>query len=126
MFGSPTVLRAIILGGKIMKKTILIDLDGVLNTYTGNFDKDFIPPIREGAFDFLKNLSKEYQIKLFTTRNKILASKWIAENNLSDFIDDITNIKELCYLYIDDRCIKFDGNYSVLTDKIKQFNVWYK
>ena len=41
-----------------MKKTILIDLDGVLNTYTGNFDKDFIPPIKEGAFDFLKNLSE--------------------------------------------------------------------
>ena len=75
-----------------MKKTILIDLDGVLNTYTGNFDKDFIPPIKEGAFDFLKNLSEEYQIKLFTTRNKILASKWVIDNNLADYIVDITNI----------------------------------
>ena len=58
MFGAPTVQFAIFLEIKIMKKTILIDLDGVLNTYTGNFDKDFIPPIKEGAFDFLKNLSE--------------------------------------------------------------------
>lgn len=109
-----------------MKKTILIDLDGVLNTYTGNFDKNFIPPIKDGAFDFLSKLSEEYQIKLFTTRNKILASKWVIENKLENFIEDITNIKELSYLYIDDRCINFNGNYSDLANKIKQFNVWYK
>ena len=109
-----------------MKKTILIDLDGVLNTYTGNFDKDFIPPIRDGAFEFLKKLSEEYQIKLFTTRNKILASKWVIENNLESFVEDITNIKELSYLYIDDRCLKFDGSYRNLSEKIRQFQVWYK
>ncbi len=109
-----------------MKKTILIDLDGVLNTYSGNFDKDLIPPIREGAFEFLQNLSKDYQIKLFTTRNKLLASKWIIDNKLSDYIDDVTNTKELCYLYIDDRCINFNGNYKDLTNQIEQFKVWYK
>ena len=109
-----------------MKKTILIDLDGVLNTYSGNFDKDLIPPIREGAFEFLQNLSKDYQIKLFTTRNKLLASNWIIDNKLSDYIDDVTNTKELCYLYIDDRCINFNGNYDDLTDKIINFKAWYK
>ncbi len=35
------------------KKTILIDLDGVLNEYVGNFDKEFIPPIKQGAKEFL-------------------------------------------------------------------------
>ncbi len=54
------------------KKMILIDLDGVLNTYTGNFDKDVIPNIKEGAFEFLENLSKTYEVKLFTTRNRLL------------------------------------------------------
>ena len=109
-----------------MKKTILIDLDGVLNTYKGNFDKDFIPPVKEGALEFLHDLSKDYQIKLFTTRNKLLASKWIIDNNLSDYIDDVTNTKELCYLYIDDRCINFNGNYKDLTNQIEQFKAWYK
>ena len=31
------------------KKTILIDLDGVLNLYNGNFDELQIPEIKEGA-----------------------------------------------------------------------------
>ena len=65
---------------KTFKRTILIDLDGVLNQYTGNFEKDYIPPIKEGAKEFLKNLSNNFELKLFTTRNKILASKWLIEN----------------------------------------------
>ena len=109
-----------------MKKTILIDLDGVLNTYIGNFDENYIPPIKEGAYEFLKELSKKYTIKIFTTRNKILASKWVIESKLEQFVEDITNIKELSYLYIDDRCINFNGNYNDLAVGIKQFNVWYK
>ena len=40
------------------KKTILIDLDGVLNTYTGDFDENIIPPIKEGAYEFIKKLYK--------------------------------------------------------------------
>lgn len=108
------------------KKTILIDLDGVLNQYTGSFDKDYIPKIKNGAKEFLTKLSKNYVIKLFTTRNKVLASKWLIENNLDAIIDDITNIKELSYLYIDDRCISFDGNYTNLETKIANFKPWYK
>jgi len=109
-----------------MKKTILIDLDGVLNTYTGNFDRNFIPPIKEGAYEFIEELSNSYIIKIFTTRNKILASKWVIENKIEKFIEDITNVKELSYLYIDDRCINFNGSYFDLKDKIEKFNVWYK
>ena len=42
------------------KKTILIDLDGVLNNYVGNYNKDFIPPIKAGAKEFLSDLSKNF------------------------------------------------------------------
>ena len=108
------------------KKTILIDLDGVLNTYTGNFDPNFIPPIKDGAVEFLKNLSKNYEIKLFTTRNKLLATKWLIENKIDSYFQDITNIKDVCYLYVDDRCVTFDGDYNSLNDKIENFKVWHK
>ena len=101
------------------KKTILIDLDGVLNTYCGNFDINFIPPIREGTYTFLKNLSQEFNIKIFTTRNKLLTSKWLIENKLDEIVSDITNVKELCWLYIDDRCITFNGDYETLKNQIE-------
>jgi len=108
------------------KKTILIDLDGVLNRYSGNFDKSFIPPIKDGALNFIKNLSLNYEIKLFTTRNKLLAAKWVIKNELDNFIEDITNIKEPAWIYVDDRCINFDGNFENLTDKINSFEPWHK
>ena len=108
------------------KKTILIDLDGVLNTYTGGFDPNFIPPIKDGAVEFLENLSKNYEIKLFTTRNKLLASKWLIENKIDSYFQDITNTKDVCYLYVDDRCVTFDGDYNSLNDKIENFKVWHK
>ncbi len=109
-----------------MKKIFLIDLDGVLNEYRGNFDKDFIPPIKSGAKEFLEELSKNYEIKIFTTRNKILTSDWIRKNGLSEFIEDITNVKELCYSYIDDRCLRFRGDFEQTKNEIENFSVWYK
>ena len=108
------------------KKTILIDLDGVLNTYTGDFDKNFIPPIKQGAKEFLKDLSEKFYIKIFTTRNHLLASKWIIENKIEEYIEDITSNKDLSWLIIDDRCINFDGDYQNLKNKIENFKTWYK
>lgn len=108
------------------KKTILIDLDGVLNTYTGNFDKDVIPPIKEGAYEFIKDLSMYYNVKIFTTRNRLLASEWIINNGLKEYVDDITNVKDISYLLIDDRCINFNGNFNNLKNQIDNFKPWYK
>ena len=108
------------------KRTILLDLDGVLNKYIGNYNKNNIPEIQDGAFNFLQELSQEYKIKIFTTRNKLAVAKWIIENKLFDFIDDITNVKELSWLYIDDRCIRFDGDYNKLLLEIKNFKPWFE
>ena len=83
---------------KDYKKILLMDLDGVLNTYTGNFDKDFIPEIKAGAKEFLEELSKDYEIKIFTTRNRLLTVKWLIENKLDSLVTDVTNVKEPAYL----------------------------
>lgn len=108
------------------KKTILIDLDGVLNEYDGNFDEKYIPPVRAGAKDFLKELSKDYKVVIFTTRAPLSSSKWAITNGLDKYIEDITNVKKPSYLLIDDRCINFDGDFNQIKHKIKDFKVWYK
>lgn len=107
-------------------KTILIDLDGVLNTYQGNYNPDLIPPLKEGAYEFLENISKKYEVKIFTTRNKLLTAKWLSENKIDKFVADITNVKELCWLYIDDRCINFNGNFEDLWNEILNFTPWFQ
>lgn len=106
-------------------KTILIDLDGVLNKYTGEFDENRIPEIREGADKFLKDLYQNYNIKIFTTRNKILTVKWLIKNKLDQYIKDVTATKEPAWLHIDDRCVSFNGNYAETTSQINNFKTWY-
>lgn len=108
------------------KKTILVDLDGVLNEYNGNFDENIIPEIKDGANEFIQNLHQNFTIKIFTTRNKILTTKWLIKNNLDKYISDITDVKEPAYLHIDDRCICFDGNYNNTINQIQNFKPWYK
>jgi len=110
----------------MFKKKILIDLDGVLNQYE-KFDENYIPPIKDGAREFIENLfNEEIELYLFTTRNLLLASKWLVENNLDKYFKDITNTKIPAYLYIDDRCIRFDGDYEQTLKEIKSFKVYWK
>ena len=40
---------------KEFKKTIMIDLDGVLNTYDGKFDEHYIPSIKVSRISKIKN-----------------------------------------------------------------------
>ncbi len=108
------------------KKTVLIDLDGVLNNYCGNYDENIIPSIKEGAKNFIRDLSKKFKIKIFTSRNLLKSAKWVFDNKLEKYIDDITNIKETSYLIIDDRCINFKGDYKELEEKIARFKAWYR
>ena len=108
------------------KKTILVDLDGVLNTYTGNYIENYIPPIKDGAKEFLENLSEKYSVNIFTTRKPSIVLKWAKKNKINHLIKDITNTKKPSYIQIDDRCIKFEGNYNKLIEDIENFKVWYK
>ena len=111
----------------MFKKRILIDLDGVLNKY-GNekYDEYKLPDAKEGADNFLKNLSDFAELYLFTSRNLLSAAKWLIENDLDKYFADITNIKLPSYLYIDDRAVCFKGNYDKTLEEIMNFNVYWK
>ena len=111
----------------MFKKKILIDLDGVLNEYGKElYDENFIPEIKDGAVDFIKELSEIAELYLFTSRNLLLSSKWLLENNLDKYFKDVTNVKLPSFLYIGDRCICFEGKYEETLNKIKNFKVYWK
>ena len=94
-------------------KKILIDLDGVLNEYgKEKYDENYIPKIKEGAKEFLEELSNIGELYLFTSRNLMLSTKWLIENEIDKCFKDITNTKLPSFLYIDDRCICFRGRYE--------------
>ncbi|MBR1908139.1 hypothetical protein IJ818_04300 [bacterium] len=105
----------------------MIDLDGVLDNYT-KYDNNKIPEIKSGAKEFLENLSQDYRLILFTTRNTKQATEWLIKNKIDIYFYDVTNVKIPAKIYIDDRAIaiNFKGNYEQTMEDIKNFNVYWK
>lgn len=112
----------LISGIKMRKKIISIDLDGVLNKYEGNYKKNKLSPIKEGAYSFLEKLSKDFIIEIYTVREKNLCKKWLKDNNLSQFVSDVRNVKNpKTSVFLDDRAITFDGDFEKAYNKIISF-----
>ncbi len=110
--------------GDVLKKTIMIDLDGVLDNYINYTDK--IPNIRKGAKEFIKELSKDYELVLFTTRDSKQAVEWLQSNKIDKYFKDVTNVKKPAYIYIDDRGLKFNGDYNETLEEVESYNVYWK
>lgn len=108
------------------KKTILIDLDRILNKYNGVFDRKNIPEATAETREFIQKMSMDFKIKLFTRHNRILAAKWLIKNDLEIYISGITKVKKFCWVFVDDRCIQFDRDYENLRQTILNFKPWYK
>ena len=111
----------------MFKKKILIDLDGVLNEYGKEpYNENYIPDIKKGAKEFLKELSEFADLYLFTSRNLMLSTKWLIKNGIDKYFKDVTDTKLPSFLYIDDRCICFRCKYKETLKEIKNFNVYWK
>jgi len=109
-----------------MMKGILIDLDGVLNQYYGNYNANYIPPPAVGVEKFLKKLHENYKITIFTTRDIKLTAEWLKTYLLDKYVYDITNEKRPCYIFVDDRAICHNGDFNSTLKMINDFNVHWE
>ena len=115
-------------GRNKFRRNILIDLDGVLNCYCGEYDEEFIPEVREGAREFVERLYSlgRFNLVLFTTRNLLLVSRWLVDSNLYSYFSNITNVKLPAFLCIDDRALTFRGNFNEIYEEIVTFKPYWK
>ncbi len=110
-----------------MAKTLLIDLDGVLNTYSGSYSETEIPEPREGVKEFLENLAKEYKIEVFTVRNAKTTLEWLIKHKLDKYVNNVTNVKNpYASVILDDRALNFDGDFHKAYEKILKFQPYWK
>ena len=93
------------------KKTVAVDFDGVLNNYHG-YDPNNLGTIREGAEDFLKELHRKYTIVIYSTRNSTDIIHWLRTYHLDKYVQKVTNNKPPAVAYIDDRAVRFTGDYE--------------
>lgn len=106
--------------------TLSVDFDGTLNTYgmPGTDDEyiadDLLEP-QKGAADFIKRLKpKVGQISVFTARpNLNMVRDWVEKNGLSGYIDGIEISKMRTKVYLDDRGMRFKGDYAATLEKLR-------
>lgn len=125
-----------------VKKIICLNYSGCINTsYDEDYHYDLSDKITNGFFDWLHKVGRNYKIIIYTEgnisvsgRNKMktwLAAQfanWINENELSDTImEDLANIvedinfvkiKPIDCLFIDNKALTFNGNWSEYTKEI--------
>ena len=111
---------------KDWKRTICIDFDGVIAEYNGWKGPDFFGTPKEGAKKFLvKAKSIGFKIVVFTIRPKERIFEWFKEHHLH-LPDDITNTKIPAVVYIDDRGLKFHGNFDSLLEEVRTYKTYWE
>lgn len=106
---------------------ICIDFDGVINTYTKYLGDDELFEPAPGVEEFLAEL-KEFgePLVIHTARDAQKVKFWLQEHGLAKYIHLVTNEKIPAIVYIDDRGLKFEGDFKKTIEQLKTFSVWYK
>ena len=104
---------------------VSIDFDGVLSQYDGWQGEDVTGKPIDGAKEFILSLiDSDYKPVVFTTRKPVLISNWLKKFGFPDI--EVTNTKYPSLVYIDDRCVKFDGDFSKLVDNLGDYDVYWR
>lgn len=104
------------------KNNLAIDFDGVIHSFDkGWFDGTCYGDPIEGSLEALKNLSKKYNIIIFTAKAKPdrplvngktgteLVEEWLKKHHVYDCVSRITSEKPRAMLYIDDNGYRFEN-----------------
>lgn len=108
------------------KFSVCLDLNGVLDTYCGWKGEDHEELPREGAKEFLEELSRKYRVVIHTTQPVPKVWKWLDRHNLSDYVARVMNRKVPAVVYLDDRAIRFDGDFEEALEEIRSFRPHWK
>lgn len=101
-------------------KTIAIDFDGVIHGYRKGYHDGSIydTPIKGSIKAIQKLQNRDYNVVILTARKekKDIAdyiAKWADKRNITlKEIPKITNTKIPAFVYIDDRAMRFRGNWT--------------
>jgi phosphoglycolate phosphatase-like HAD superfamily hydrolase len=90
-----------------------VDVNGVLDSYTGWKGAAHFDPPRPGARTFLEALNgRGFRIAVFTTRYAADVWQWLRQCGLDDLVSDVTDRKPPAHVFIDDRAVCFRGDFD--------------
>jgi hypothetical protein len=115
-----------------MKQTIILDFDGVVHSYTSGWKgADVIPdPPTPGAKEAILKLREKYVVVICSSRSHqfggIAAIRaWLDKHGI--YVDDVPEHKPPHVCVIDDRALRFEGDWQAVLDGIERASVpWNK
>lgn len=109
------------------RPTVCVDLNGVLDTYSGWQGYVSWHPPRPGAADFLRELrGRGFRVVVLTARERAEAEGWLRENRLRELVDEVTNTKPPALAYVDDRAVCFRGEFADTLRELGEFRPHWK
>jgi beta-phosphoglucomutase-like phosphatase (HAD superfamily) len=106
---------------------VCVDLNGVLDTYTGWKDPEHFDPPRPGAREFLEQLTAHgFRVVIFTTRHPVGVRRWLREHGLSDLVHAITDRKPPAHVFVDDRAVCFQGDFEATLRNVLAFRAHWE
>lgn len=105
------------------KPVVCIDFDGVLNNYEF-YDPDNLFEVRPRAKEFIEKLSVLYKVVILTARDTGKVTEWLKENEIT--VDEVTNVKPPALCYVDDRAVRFDGDFNRTFHDVRTFYTFWE
>ena len=113
------------------KRAVALDFDGVVHAYISPYvNAAVIPdPPTEGTREAIAELRQDYRVIIYSTRARwpggiTAIQKWLDDYEIE--VDEITPIKPLACVYVDDRGITFRGCWDSIPKLIREFVPWNK
>lgn len=99
--------------GKTHQPRVCVDLDGVLNLYDGWKGEDHFAELRPGATEFLQALNNNgFSVVVLTSRDPVKTLAWLTDSGMVYLVDKVTNKKIPAIAYVDDRAVRFTGDFG--------------
>ena len=106
---------------------VCVDLNGVLDSYTGWKHPDHWDPPRPGAREFLQRLTERgFDVVVFTTRHHVQVRRWLSEHDLMPFVSAVTRRKPPAHVFVDDRAVCFSGDFDDALERVVTFKAHWE
>jgi hypothetical protein len=108
------------------RHTVCLDFDGVIHSYVSGWRGIEVindPPIH-GTDEAIRRLRKQYRIVVHSARcatqeGRDAVETWLKKYNIE--VDEICEHKPPALVYVDDRAIRFTGDWIAVADQIRDF-----
>ncbi len=111
---------------RVLQKTICLDFDGVIHSYQSGWRGAEVipdPPIHKVDVA-IRQLRRDYRVVVFSARCReeagcVAIEHWLAKHSIE--VDEVCRHKPPAHVYVDDRAVRFNGDWEQTIHDIHLF-----